>query len=133
MSGVELKAGLRYESKKLVADSDTASQFGSGGIAVFATPMMIGLMENAAMNCVSPALAEGESTVGIKLDVSHMAATPVGMEVRAVAELIEVDGRKLRFRVEAFDSAEKIGEGIHERFIISIDKFMKKVQAKALM
>lgn len=126
----ELKTGTTYETVKTVEDSDTAAQFGSGGIAVFSTPMMIGIMENAAMNCVAPGLKEGESTVGIHLDVSHLAATPVGMKVRAVAELIEIDGKKLRFRVEAFDEREKIGEGFHDRYIIAVDRFMEKIRAK---
>ncbi|MBB6481185.1 thioesterase family protein [Spirochaeta isovalerica] len=127
----EFKTGLTYETKRIVADSDTAAQFGSGGIAVFATPMMVGIMENAAMNCVGPYLEEGQTTVGTHLDVKHLAATPVGMEVRARAELLEIDGRRLRFKVEAFDQKEKIGEGFHERFIINTDKFLKKIAEKA--
>jgi len=126
----ELKVGLTFETKKIVEEADTAAKFGSGGVYVFATPMMIGIMENAAMNCVAKALGEGESTVGVHLDVKHLAATPMGMEVRAVAELIEVDGKKLRFKVEAFDEMDKIGEGTHDRFIINVDKFMKRIEAK---
>ncbi|MBN2659609.1 MAG: thioesterase family protein [Spirochaetales bacterium] len=126
----ELKTGIAHETKRIVTDSDTAARFGSGGIAVFATPMMVGIMENAAMNCVGPYLEEGQTTVGTHLDVKHLAATPVGMEVRAVAELIEIDGRKLSFKVEAFDESEKIGEGFHERFIINTEKFLKKIQEK---
>jgi len=126
----ELKVGLTFETKKIVEEADTAAKFGSGGVYVFATPMMIGIMENAAMNCVAKALGEGESTVGVHLDVKHLAATPMGMEVRAVAELVEVDGKKLRFKVEAFDEMDKIGEGTHDRFIINVDKFMKRIEAK---
>tara|TARA_Y100001933_G_C18915601_1_gene528708 strand:+ start:541 stop:930 length:390 start_codon:yes stop_codon:yes gene_type:complete len=126
----ELKVGLVYETKKIVEEADTAAKFGSGGIYVFATPMMIGIMENAAMNCVAEALSQEESTVGIHLDVKHMAATPMGMEVRAVAELIEIDGKKLKFKVEAFDEKRKIGEGTHDRFIINVDKFMSRLEEK---
>ncbi len=126
----ELKLGLTYETKKIVEEADTAAKFGSGGVYVFATPMMIGIMENAAMNCVAKALPEGESTVGIHLDVSHLAATPMGMEVRAVAELIEIDGKKLKFKVEAFDEKNKIGEGTHDRFVINVEKFMSRLESK---
>lgn len=124
----ELKIGLTFETKRIVEEADTAAKFGSGGIYVFATPMMIGIMENAAMNCVAKELEDGESTVGIHVDVKHSAATPMGMEVRAVAELIEIDGKKLRFKVEAFDEKGKIGEGTHDRFIINVDKFMKRLE-----
>jgi len=126
----ELKTGMVFETKKIVEDADTAANFGSGGVEVFATPMMIGIMENAAMNCVASVLGENESTVGIHLDVKHLAATPLGMEVRAIAELIEVDGKKLRFKVEAFDEKDKIGEGTHDRFIINVEKFMKRIDDK---
>lgn len=127
----ELKVGQVYETKKIVEEADTAAKFGSGGVYVFATPMMIGIMENAAMNCVAEVLGEGESTVGIHLDVKHLAATPMGMEVRAIAELIEIDGKKLRFKVEAFDEKEKIGEGTHDRFVINVEKkFMGRLESK---
>ncbi len=124
----ELKLGMVFETKKIVEEADTAAKFGSGGVYVFATPMMIGIMENASMNCVQEALEAGQGTVGIHLDVKHLAATPMGMEVRAVAELIEIDGKKLRFKVEAFDEDKKIGEGTHDRFIINVEKFMSKLQ-----
>ncbi len=126
----ELKVGLVYETKKIVEEADTAAKFGSGGVYVFATPMMIGIMENAAMHCVAEALGQEESTVGIHLDVKHMAATPMGMEVRALAELIEIDGKKLKFKVEAFDEKGKIGEGTHDRFIINVEKFMSRLESK---
>ncbi len=124
----ELKLGMVFETKKIVEEADTAAKFGSGGVYVFATPMMIGIMENASMNCVQEVLEDGQGTVGIHLDVKHMAATPMGMEVRAVAELIEIDGKKLRFKVEAFDEDKKIGEGTHDRFIIDVEKFMSRLQ-----
>jgi predicted thioesterase len=93
---------------------------------------MIGLMENAALRCVDPLLPEGWATVGTHLDVKHMAATPVGMTVTAKAELQEIDGRRLVFRVEAFDEREKVGEGSHERYIINLPKFLAKNEEKKL-
>ena len=126
----ELKAGIIGESRTRVTDENTAIAHGSGSVAVFATPAMIALMENAALNSVQPVLPEGATTVGIDLKVKHMAATPVGMEVVAKSELIEVDGKRLIFKVEAYDEADKIGEGTHERFIIDREKFMKKNEEK---
>ncbi len=126
----QLQVGMTFEVEKTVEEADTAAKFGSGGVYVFATPMMIGIMENAAMHCVGGALEEGLSTVGIHLDVKHLAATPMGMKVRAVAELIQVDGKKLRFKVQAFDEKQLIGEGTHDRFVINVDKFMAKLESK---
>lgn len=122
-----LKLGIKYESTITVEEKDTAAAYGSGSIFVFATPAMIGLMENAALNAADEHLPEGYSTVGTELNVKHIAATPMGMEAKAVAELIEIDGRRLVFKVEAFDEKKKIGEGIHERFIINVEKFMGKL------
>lgn len=126
----ELVIGTLGESKTTVTEKNTAIAYGSGGVAVFATPAMIGLMENAALNSVQPLLPEGMTTVGINLKVNHTAATPLGMQVVAKAELIEVDGKRLVFKVEAFDDLDKIGEGTHERFIIDLEKFMKKNEEK---
>jgi fluoroacetyl-CoA thioesterase len=97
---------------------------------VLATPEMIRLMEGAAVRAVDPLLPEGYSTVGIHVDVKHLAATPQGMRVRVRAELQEVDGRKLTFRVEAFDEVEQVGEGIHQRMIVDLAKFRQRVEAK---
>ncbi|OPL07817.1 MAG: thioesterase [delta proteobacterium ML8_F1] len=127
----ELEAGLKHVSEKIVQQSDTATVFGSGDMSVFSTPMMVGLMENAAMKAVGDYLEEGCQTVGIHLDIKHLAATPVGMKVRAEAELVEVKGKQLVFKVEAYDEKEKIGEGIHRRFIVDKTSFMEKTQAKA--
>lgn len=126
-----LKVGMSYTAQQVVEEKDTAAAFGSGEILVFATPMMIGLMENAALNAVDPHLPEGYKTVGIHLDVSHLAATPVGMTARATAELVAVEGKKLTFKVTAFDDEEKIGEGTHQRFIINSAKFLKATEEKA--
>jgi predicted thioesterase len=126
----ELKAGMSAEAAKTVTEDDTAVKFGSGGVKVFATPMMIALMENAALNAVDPHLGEDFATVGLSLNVKHMAATPVGMKVTARAELISIEGKKLTFKVEAYDEQEKIGEGIHERYIITLSRFLEKAALK---
>lgn len=119
-----LELGMTFESKMIVKKEHTASAYGSGSINVFATPAMIGLIENAALKCVDEALGQDYSTVGIHLDVKHVAATPMGMEAKAVAELIEVDRKKLKFKVTAFDEEKKIGEGFHSRYIINKEDFM---------
>lgn len=125
-----LKVGMKATVEHLVGEKDTAASFGSGMVLVYATPMMIGLMENASLKAVDPYLPEGFATVGTHLDVRHLAATPVGMQVRAEAELIEVEGKRLRFKIEAFDEKDKIGEGYHSRYIIQVDKFIQAADAK---
>ena len=126
-----LTPGLRGIAETAVTPENTAAAAGSGALPVFATPCMIGLMENAAMLSVQPYLAEGQGSVGTRIEVSHLAATPVGMKVRAESELLEVDRRRLVFRVEAWAGEEKIGEGRHERFIVDSERFMQKALAKA--
>jgi len=128
---MELKPGLRGTSTVVVAEENTAAHFGAGGVHVFGTPMMIGLMENAAFSAIQPLLPEGQSSVGTRVNVTHLAATPLGMTVTATAELLEVDGRRLVFRVEARDEKELIGEGQHERFIITLDRFLSRIEEKA--
>ncbi len=125
-----LKIGDQFESTLVVEEAHTASAFGSGNLLVFSTPMMVGLMENAALNCAQAKLDEGFSTVGMLVEIKHIAATPMGQTVRAIAELTAIEGRKLIFKVEAHDEMEKIGEGIHERFIIDQEKFMGKLASK---
>lgn len=125
-----LNIGVTGQAKEKVTSENTAKKYGSGSIDVYATPAMIGLMEKAALSAVDPLLPEGFSTVGIMLDVKHMAATPIGMEATAKAELIDVEGKKLKFRVEAYDGKDKIGEGEHERFIVELNKFMARVESK---
>lgn len=127
---INLKPGLIGEREDLVTNKNTAMAYGSGGVAVYATPAMIGLMENASLSAVDSVLPEGMATVGTELNVKHLAATPVGMIVRAKAELVEVDGRRLVFKVEAFDNQEKVGEGTHERYIINLAKFLAKCEDK---
>ena len=113
-----------------VTDKNSASAWGSGGLPVFATPAMIAFMEKAAHLAVEPLLPAGWSTVGTEVNIKHMSATPIGMKIRAHAELTGIDGRALHYKIEAFDEAGKIGEGSHNRFIIEIDKFMARTERK---
>ncbi|MCL6557932.1 MAG: thioesterase family protein [Firmicutes bacterium] len=125
-----LKIGLRGEAVTRVTEENTALAYGSGEAKVFATPAMIGLMENAALSSVDPLLEPGQITVGIRVDVEHLAATPIGMEVVARSELVEIDGKRLVFRVEAHDERELIGRGTHERFIVTKERFLSRTAAK---
>lgn len=127
---MSIQAGMKGRADTTVSPADTASAVGSGLLPVFATPSMIALMENAAVNAVQSALEEGQGTVGTHMDVSHDAATPVGMAVYAEAELTAVYGRKLTFAVRAFDQAGPIGGGVHERFIITNDRFLAKAHKR---
>lgn len=127
---LQLQTGLKGETSEQVTTENTAVRYGSGSLQVYATPAMIGLLEAASLAAVEPHLPPGLSTVGIAVNISHIAATPVGMHVRATAELIEIAGKKLSFRVEAFDEKEKIGEGTHQRYIIDIQKFLQKTESK---
>ena len=126
----DLKSGVRGEAWVEVNESNTAIAYGSGGVSVFATPAMIGLMEKAALSSVDPLLEEGMTTVGTVINVQHLAATPVGMKVTALSELVEVDGRRLVFKVEARDEAEIVGRGTHERFVVPQKKFLDRASAK---
>lgn len=125
---LNLSIGLKYKEEKTVKMEDTAKIFGSGAAEVFATPMMIGLMEAASMNCVKDYLPEGHSTVGTLVNVKHISATRVGKKVWAEAELIEIDRRRFVFKVTAYDEDKQIGEGTHERFIIDEEKFMSSLK-----
>lgn len=125
-----LKVGMVAEIEKVVGEKDTAASFGSGAVKVFATPMMVGLMENASLKAVDSNLPENYATVGTHLDVKHLAATPVGMKVKAKAELIEINGKKLKFKIEAYDEKDKIGEGFHSRYIINVPKFIDASKKK---
>ena len=125
-----MNIGIKGITERIVDDSITAKAMGSGSLSVFATPAMIAMMEKAACDSVQPELDEGCGTVGTLINITHDAATPVGMKVRCESELIAVDGRKLTFKVEAFDEKGRIGGGTHERFIIFNDKFQAKTDAK---
>jgi fluoroacetyl-CoA thioesterase len=126
-----LKPGISGQAIVSVSDENTAIKFGSGSVTVFATPAMIGLMEKAAINAVDNLLPPGFATVGTHLDVKHLAATPLKMIVIAKAELIEISENKLKFKVEAFDEVEKIGEGSHTRYIIKLEKFLDRTNKKS--
>lgn len=118
-------------SKTLVVDAGkTARAMGSGGLDVFATPALVALMEGTAMESLLPHLEAGQGTVGTALSVRHLAATPVGMQVRCESELTAVEGRKLTFAIVAYDEVDKIGEATHERFVIDNARFMQKAQSK---
>lgn len=130
MNDFNLSAGSTGSSQIVVAAEHTAPHVGSGQIAVLATPIMVNLMEAAALDAVEDRLPEGHQTLGIHLSVSHVAATPVGMRVNARARLIDIDGRRLIFNVSAEDEQELIGEGTHERIIVNVARFDLRVHAK---
>jgi predicted thioesterase len=116
----------------MVSESNTAKTMGSGSLEVFATPAMVAIMEKASTMALQPYLEEGSTTVGTALNISHVSATPVGMEVSATAEVISVEGREITFKVQAFDEVGLIGEGTHKRFVVFAEKFQSKTNAKLL-
>lgn len=126
----EIKAGLTNEAYTVVTKENTAQALGSGCLAVFATPAMCCLMEKAASDLMDSLLEEGSTSVGTALNIVHSAATPVGMKVRAAAEITAVEGRRVSFKVTAFDEAGEIGSGTHERFIVFKEKFQAKADGK---
>lgn len=119
--------GLTGEATTTVVHENTAAAVGAGGVEVFGTPMMIALMEMAAWRAVEDKLEPGLVTVGTLVNVKHLGATPLGQQVRASAELLEADGRRLVFKVEAYDERQKIGEGTHERFIVQLERFLSRL------
>ena len=125
-----LEPGLNAEVERTVSDVETAVHLGSGSLAIYATPALVALMENAAVHALEKYLPPGHTTVGGQIDVRHLGATPVGLKVRAHAELVEVQGRKLIFRIQAWDEVELIGEADHIRFLIEEKTFVEKVRAK---
>ena len=125
-----LTPGLTGSATLLVAEEHTAPRVGSGRVAVLATPVMINLIEAAALKACEELLPAGMQSLGIHLDVRHFAATPVGMRVTATAELAAIDGRTLTFRVEARDEMETIGDGIHQRVVVNVARFDARVQKK---
>ncbi len=127
----KIEPGLTGHAEMVVGTSDTAPRIGSGHIPVLATPKMITLIEEAALAAVEHLLPEGKQSLGTHLDVTHIAATPVGMTVKAEAKLIEVEGRKLLFTVEARDEMDLIGEGRHERVVVTASSFQKRVDEKS--
>lgn len=125
-----MEVGIKGREEVIVTKELTAKELGSGTLNVFGTPAMIALMEKTAWKSVQDFLEEGEGTVGIALDVKHLSATPLGMKVTCESELIEIDGKKLTFSVKVFDEICLIGEGRHERFIVSKEKFQSKTEEK---
>lgn len=122
-----MEAGIKNEKSIVVTDEVTASKVGSGLLPVYATPSMIALMEGTCAESVQPYLAEGEGTVGVAVDIKHIAATPVGMTVRCESLLKEVNGKKLVFEVNVYDEKGMIGTGIHKRAIINNEAFMARL------
>ncbi len=125
-----LNTGIKYTKTETVNENNTAAKVGSGLLPVYATPAMIALLEGACAEAVTPELENGMTTVGTKLEVEHVAATPIGMDVKCECELVEIDRRRLVFKVEISDAAGLIGRGTHERFIVDAEKFMAKTAAK---
>jgi fluoroacetyl-CoA thioesterase len=122
--------GLIGEATTVVTETDTAGHWGSGLVPVFGTPALVGLMEGAAVQALAGHLPPGRTSVGGRIDVHHLAPTPVGMRVRAHAELLEVEGRRLVFHVEAWDEVEQISRATHERFIVDEERFVAQAKAK---
>ena len=127
---MSIEVGAKGRAETVVPEQNTAAAVGSGLVPVFATPYMIALMENAAVNALSPFIEEGQGSVGTHLDVSHDAATPIGMKVWAEAEVTAVDGKALTFAVTAYDETGVIGKGTHNRFIITVDRVRAKAEEK---
>lgn len=127
---MEITVGMKGEAATLVEREDTAAVVGSGSLLVYATPCMVALMEGAACEAIGTALPEDKTSVGIELAISHLSATPVGLEVRAEAEVTAVEGSIITFQVTAYDEAGKIGEGTHKRAVISTQKFLDKTYTK---
>lgn len=122
--------GMKGDASTLVEREDTALEVGSGSLLVYATPCMAAMMEAAACDAIAPGLTEAETTVGIELNIKHLSATPVGLEVRAEAEVTAVDGKIITLELKAYDEAGLIGEGIHKRALVSAQKFLERTYSK---
>ena len=127
---MEITVGMKGSTSTLVEREDTAAEVGSGNLLVYATPCMVALMEGAACDAISAALPEDKTSVGIELAITHISATPVGLDVRAEAEVTAVTGNIVSFQVTAFDETGKIGEGTHKRAIVTTQKFLDRTYAK---
>ena len=125
-----ITVGMTHEMRLKTGPEHTAQKFFSKVPDVFGTPFLGGLFEGVSASLMAPHLGDGETSVGISMNLKHTAPTPLGMEVRAVTEVTQVDGKKITFKVEGFDDKEKIGEAVHERFIIDAAKFNKRVEGK---
>ena len=127
---MEITVGMKGEVTTLAEREDTAKEVGSGDLLVYSTPCMVALMEGAACEAIADCLKDTETTVGTMLNIEHISATPVGLEVRAEAEVIAVEGKVITFRVEAFDEVGQIGKGTHQRVIVNSQKFLDKAYDK---
>ena len=127
---MEITIGMKAEVFTLAEREDTAKEVGSGDLLVYATPCMVALMEGAACEAIAKALPDNQTTVGTALNIEHISATPVGLEVRAEAEVTAVEGKVITFAVKAFDEAGEIGHGTHQRVIVNSQKFLDKAYAK---
>ena len=127
---MQIEVGMKGEAMTLVEREDTAKEVGSGSLLVYATPCMVALMEGAACEAIEEALGEDKTSVGVELNISHLSATPVGLEVRAEAEVTAVGGNTITFAVAAYDEAGKIGEGTHKRVVVSTQEFLDKAYSK---
>lgn len=127
---MEISVGMTGEVFTMAEREDTALEVGSGTVLVYATPCMVALMEGAACEAIQEALPESKTSVGTYLQLEHLSATPVGMEIRAKATVTAVEGSVITFSVEAYDEAGKIGEGIHKRAIVNTQKFLEKAYNK---
>jgi fluoroacetyl-CoA thioesterase len=125
-----LQPGLVGEVTTTVRVGNTANEVVDGAVPMFSTPSMVGLMEHASWNAIAAHLADGETSVGTVVDIKHLAASPIGLEVTARAEVVEVEGRRVRFKVEAHDPSDLVGEGFHERFIVDLDRFLLRANQK---
>ena len=127
---MEITVGMKGIAEMLVEREDTAKEVGSGDLLVFATPCMVALMEGAACEAIAEALSETQTTVGTALNIEHTSATPVGLEVRAEAEVTAVEGKVITFTITAFDESGEIGHGTHKRVIVNSQKFLEKAYSK---
>ena len=128
--GAKVELGRRYQSQTRVEEWMTAEKAGNKGVDVLSTPMLIQLIEAAAVQCLAPVLADAEVSLGSHIDLAHLASTPVGLIVRTEVEIIGVDGRRIQFAVTAFDEREKIAEGTHERYVMDRPKFLANLEEK---
>ena len=127
---MEITVGMKGEVSTLVEREDTAKEVGSGDLLVYATPCMVALMEGAACEAIAEALSDTQTTVGTALNIEHLSATPVGLDVRAMAEVTAVEGKVITFSVAAFDEAGEIGKGTHKRVLVNSQKFLEKAYNK---
>lgn len=127
---MEITVGMKGRAETLAEREDTALEVGSGSLLVYATPCMVALMEGAACEAIASALPEGKTSVGTELNIAHLSATPVGLEVYAEAEVTAVEGNTVTFAVSAYDETGKIGEGIHKRVVVTAQRFLDKAYAK---